>query len=145
MHGSLIILLELWTTIRDEIKVNKSLNLWCFDAWKSCIWTVEWNEVWSVWSSQFFNATNEESLKNSGVNGIWPWPLRCQCSSDLPVELSGQLGAGCYVGQLQARRWWVLIYIYIYIYIYQLSLLWVSRLLAIFRLPEDRQQAWNSE
>ena len=27
-----------------------------------------------------------------------PWPLQCKCSA-LPVELSGQLGAGHYVGQ----------------------------------------------
>ena len=32
------------------------------------------------------------------------WPLRCRCRSARPVELSGQLGAGCYVGQLWARR-----------------------------------------
>lgn len=24
------------------------------DIWKSCIWTADWNEIWRVWSSQFF-------------------------------------------------------------------------------------------
>ena len=35
-----------------------------------------------------------------------PWPLRYQCSA-LSVELSAQLGVGCYVGRWQARWWWV--------------------------------------
>lgn len=26
------------------------------DTWKSCIWSAEWNEVWSAWSSQFLSS-----------------------------------------------------------------------------------------
>ena len=33
--------------------------------------------------------------------GFEPWPLRCRCSAPL-VELSGQLGAGHYVGRIQS-------------------------------------------
>lgn len=33
-----------------------TLYLWCWYM-KVCIWTVDWNKVWGVWSSQFFDAT----------------------------------------------------------------------------------------
>lgn len=42
--------------------------------------------------------------------GFEPSPLQWQCSA-LPVELSGQLGTGHFVGQWLACRWWVWFYL----------------------------------
>ena len=42
--------------------------------------------------------------------GVEPSPLQWQCSA-LPVELSGQLGTGHFIGQWLACRWWVWFYL----------------------------------
>ena len=41
----------------------------------------------------------ERPEKFKPERGFQPWPRRCQCGAP-PVELSGQLGAGRYVGRL---------------------------------------------
>ena len=43
--------------------IGIDLCVYDVDTWKSCIWTADWDEDWSVWSSQFF-FLNERDLKN---------------------------------------------------------------------------------
>ena len=58
-----------------------------------------------IWSSQFFIAVEqqrERPEKFKSEQEFKPWPLQCRCSAP-PVELSGQLGTGPYVGRHKCR------------------------------------------
>ena len=64
-----------------------------FTTFFKCFILLVWmNEC--VWSTHFLALLKPEKFRPE--RGVEPWPLRCRCS-DLPVELSGQLGAGRYV------------------------------------------------
>ena len=53
-------------TCFPKTKNITKIYIYDVDTWKSCIWTGGWNEVWSVWSWQFFFllyfCSNEEGL-----------------------------------------------------------------------------------
>jgi len=68
-----------------------TLYLWCWYM-EVFIWTVDWNEVWSLCSSQCFDATYVKRPERYSL----PYPLQCRCAA-LPIELSDQLGACCYL------------------------------------------------